>query len=229
MVPSGAMPRPFDAILFDFGGVFTPSPFGAVRAFASELGADPERVLGLVFGPYDEDTDHPWHRLERGEIPLVEAREGIRALAREHALELDLFHVLRALAESGRPGVREVVVERTRALRAEGYRTALVTNNAAEFAASWRPLLPLAELFDAVVDSSEVGLRKPDPRIYHHALERLGGVVPARAIFLDDWAGNVEAARRLGLHGVVVGEDPGPALDELARLLAARGREPLWR
>lgn len=218
------MQRTVDAILLDFGGVFTPSPFDAVRQFASGLGADPEQVLALVFGPYDEDTDHPWHRLERGEIPLLEAREAIRTLAREQALELDLFHVLRALAASGRPGVREVVVERTRALRAEGYRTALVTNNAAEFAASWRPLLPLHELFDAVVDSSEVGLRKPDPRIYHHALERLGGVAPGRAVFLDDWAGNVEAARRLGLHGVVVGEDPVPALDELARLLAGARR-----
>jgi epoxide hydrolase-like predicted phosphatase len=224
MIPSGAMQKTVDAILFDFGGVFTPSPFNAVRAFASELGADPERVLALVFGPYDEDTDHPWHRLERGEIPLLEAREGIRSLAREHALELDLFHVLRALAESGRPGVREAFVERTRALRAEGYRTALVTNNAAEFAGSWRPLLPLAELFDAVVDSSEVGLRKPDPRIYHHALERLGNVAPGRAVFLDDWAGNVEAARRLGLHGVVVGDDPAPALEELARLLGGVAR-----
>ena len=71
-----------------------------------------------------------------------------------------------------------------RRLRAAGVRTALVTNNAAEFAATWRPLLPLGELFDAVVDSSEVGLRKPDPRIFRHALARLGGVAPERAVFL---------------------------------------------
>jgi putative hydrolase of the HAD superfamily len=66
-----------------------------------------------------------------------------------------------------------------------------------------------------------VGLRKPDPRIFRHALERLGGVAPERAVFLDDWAGNVAAAQRVGLHGVVVGDPPDAALAALERLLAA--------
>jgi epoxide hydrolase-like predicted phosphatase len=214
--------RSIEAVLFDFGGVFTPSPFDAVRALAAGQGADPERFVGLVFGPYDEDTDHPWHRLERGEIRLLEARAAIRELARAHDLELDLFQVLRSLVPAGGPPpVREPVVACVRRLRAAGVRTALVTNNAAEFAATWRPLLPLGELFDAVVDSSEVGLRKPDPRIFRHALARLGGVAPERAVFLDDWAGNVAAAQRVGLHGLVVGDPPDAALAALERLLAA--------
>jgi putative hydrolase of the HAD superfamily len=80
-------------------------------------------------------------------------------------------------------------------------------------------MLPLAELFDAVIDSSEVGMRKPDPAIFSLALRELGGVAPEHAVFLDDFAGNVEAARRLGMHGVLVEDDPSGALAELERLV----------
>jgi putative hydrolase of the HAD superfamily len=216
---------PIEAVLFDFGGVFTPSPFAAVAGFGAGLGVEPARVLEITFGPYHADTDHPWHRLERGEITLLAAREAIRELGRRESLELDLFQMLRAMGSGGRALVRSSMVDAVRGLRREGYRTALVTNNAVEFGAAWRPLLPLAELFDAVVDSSEIGVRKPDPRIFHHALERLGGIEAARTVFLDDYAGNVEAARRLGMRGVVVGEPPEGALEELARIL--RGSEPV--
>lgn len=210
-----------EAVLFDFGGVFTPSPFEAVARFGSEIGIASERYVELVFGPYDEDTDHPWHRLERGEIALIEAREHILALGQAEGLEVDLFHALRAMAKGATgPVVRQPMVEATRRLREDGVRTALVTNNAAEFGPTWRPLLPLAELFDAVVDSSEVGLRKPDPRIYHHALEQVGGIAPERAVFLDDLENNVVAARALGMAGIVVGE-PDAALRELAALTPA--------
>lgn len=218
MVASGApMSRCFDAVLFDFGGVFTASPFGAFEDAARELGADPRVVLEIVFGPYDLDTDHPWHRLERGEIGLAAARDEIIALGNRRGVSLDPLRVLARMA--GGSGAREALVTRTRALRVEGYKTALVTNNAVEFRAAWRPLLPLDELFDAVVDSSEVGMRKPNPAIFHHALERVGGVAAARSIFLDDHPGNIAAAQRLGMQGVLVGDDPAPALAELERLL----------
>ena len=64
------------AVLFDFGGVYTSSPFSVFAEAAAELGATPERVIGLVFGPYDRDTDHPWHRLERGEVSLARRPSG---------------------------------------------------------------------------------------------------------------------------------------------------------
>lgn len=213
------MARTIRAVLFDFGGVFTESPFDTVQSLAGGLGAEPAQLLEIVFGPYHEDTDHPWHRLERGEVTLVEARDAILALGERVGVEADLFHFLRAMAESGRGGPREAVVSCARRLRREGLRTALVTNNAREFRDAWRPVLPLAELFDAVVDSSEVGMRKPNPAIYEHALERVGGPLPGEAVFLDDFEGNVLAARRLGMHGVLVGRDPEPALRELESLL----------
>jgi len=205
------------AVLFDFGGVYTSSPFAVFTEAATELGTTPERVLDLVFGPYDRDTDHPWHRLERGEIALLDARREIMALAAEAGLSFDPLAILARMAKGG--GAREAVVAATRRLRARGLRTALVTNNAREFSAGWRSLIPIAELFDAVIDSSEVGVRKPDPAIFALALRELGGIAPEHAVFLDDFPGNVAAARRLGMHGVLVEADPAGALAELERLV----------
>jgi epoxide hydrolase-like predicted phosphatase len=212
------MPGRFDAVLFDFGGVFTASPFGAFEQAARELGADPREVLEIVFGPYDLDTDHPWHRLERGELGLGDARTEIIALGSARGIELDPLHVLMRMSSGGR--TREPLVERTRRLRREGYRTALITNNAREFGPSWRGLLPLDELFDAVIDSSAVGMRKPNPAIFQRALAEIGGVAPARSIFLDDHPGNIAAAHRLGMRGVLVGDDFAGALAELEELLS---------
>jgi len=72
-----------EAALFDFGGVFTDSPFEAFERYGRDIGVEPERVVEIVFGPYSEDTDHPWHRLERGELALGDAREQIMELASE--------------------------------------------------------------------------------------------------------------------------------------------------
>jgi epoxide hydrolase-like predicted phosphatase len=209
-----------DAVLFDFGGVFTDSPFEAVRAMGADMGAPVDEVLELVFGSYDQDNDHVWHRCERGELDLDTARKSITASGRERGLEVDLFEMLKYMSSDGGP--RTAVIDRTRRLRAEGYRTALVTNNIVEFREFWRPMVPLDELFDVVVDSSEVGVRKPDPRIFHLTLDQLGGVAPERSVFLDDYPGNVDAARRLGMYGIVVESDPGRALAELDRVLEGR-------
>jgi epoxide hydrolase-like predicted phosphatase len=206
-----------DAVLFDFGGVFTPSPFEAAEQLGAELGAAPGRVLEIVFGPYHDDTDHPWHRLERGEIPLREAREAIIALGAAEGIDTDPFRVFALLARG--EGARAELVERARRIVARGYRTALVTNNAHEFRDSWRRLVPADELFQVIVDSSEVGMRKPDPRIFALALERLGGVAPERVLFLDDAASNLAAAAKLGIQGVLVRADLRDALAALDALL----------
>jgi putative hydrolase of the HAD superfamily len=95
-----------------------------------------------------------------------------------------------------------------------------VTNNIREYGDAWRSRLAIDELFDLVVDSCEEGVRKPDPAIYRTALQRLGVADPTRAVFLDDFAGNIDAARAVGMHGILVGPDPRPALEELDELLA---------
>jgi len=174
-------------------------------------------ILEVLFGAYDRDTDHPWHRLERGEIPIDEALREINALGGEAGLTVDPFS---AFAKFGTGGsMADSMVERTRRLRADGIRTALITNNVREFGDGWRSLIPVDELFEVVIDSSHAGVRKPDPAIFGLALDALG-VAPQRCLFLDDFPGNITAAEALGIHGILVGPDRHAAIAELDRLLA---------
>jgi len=213
------VPRAIDAVLFDFGGVFTASPFHAFSDAGAELGAAPGQLEEIMFGPYHEDTDHSWHRLERGEISLEKAQAEITAEGARHGLHFDPLQILFRTGGGG-GGLRSAFIECVRALREDGFRTAIVTNNVAEFGVHWRAMLPVDELFELVVDSSEVGVRKPDPAIFHLTLERLGGIAPERAVFLDDLGSNVDAATALGLHGIVVGDEPSAAIAALDSLLA---------
>jgi epoxide hydrolase-like predicted phosphatase len=209
----------YDAVLFDFGGVFTPSPLHGLRTAAEQMGIPADVAFGIVFGGYDEDTDHPWHRLERGEVTIEDALAAIAALGAEAGHELDPI----AMLTSGFGGsvIRDDVVALTRDVRDAGLKTAIVTNNIKELSSAWRGLLPVDELFDLVVDSCEEGLRKPDPRIFQIALDRLGGIAPERAVFLDDAPGNVASARALGLHAIQVDATHDAAVAELRSLLAA--------
>ena len=80
-------------------------------------------------------------------------------------------------------------------IKSSGLQTAIVTNNAKEFRERWIASVPVDEICHAIVDSSEIGIRKPDPRIFEHALETSwAGSIPSRAIFVDDYPANVEAA-----------------------------------
>ena len=208
-----------DAVLYDFGGVFTRSPFTAVDEGSDELGLERDMVFEVLFGPYGEDTDHPWHRRERGEVTLAEARQALLALAADRGLADDPFTFLGRLG--GRDDQREAVVARALAIKASGVRTALVTNNIAEFGDGWRAMVPVDDLFDVVIDSCQVGLRKPNPAMFRAALDALD-VAPAQSVFLDDYLGNVTAAVELGMHAIHVGADRLAAFDELERLLEAR-------
>lgn len=206
----------FEAVLFDFGGVFTGSPFDAVGGMADQLGTSADRLMEVVFGSYSADTDHPWHQLERGELSIEGARSAILGLGEQRGFEADIYKLFGAMASSG--GIREQLVDCVRGLRQDGFRTGLLTNNVAEFREHWKAALPVDELFHDIVDSSEVGMRKPDVRIYALACERLE-VTPERAVFLDDHPGNIDAAVKAGLTGVLVEEDPAGALRELDALL----------
>lgn len=206
----------FEAVLFDLHGVLTSSPWAALAEVGTAGGATQEAVLEVMLGDYTSDGDHPWHRLERGEIGLGEYLPAVLAAATEAGMVLDFT---RLAGFNDRIEVNHDVVERVRSLRREGYRTALVTNNIRELASGWRKLVDFEELFDAVVDSSEVGARKPNPAIFTIALQRLGGVSPERAVFLDDAPGNVAGAIAAGLHAILV-EDPPTALAQLDEMLA---------
>jgi putative hydrolase of the HAD superfamily len=105
-----------------------------------------------------------------------------------------------------------------RDLGARGYRMAILTNNVREWEELWRAKLPVDEIFELIVDSAWVGMRKPEPGIYRLTLERLGGVAPERALFVDDNELNVEAARELGMHAVHF-RSTDQAIEEIRKLL----------
>ncbi len=205
-----------EAVIWDFGGVFTPSPFVAAHAYARAQGVEPDTFVRIVFGDYDTDSDHAWHRLERGEIAFTTALDEIGAAALASGVRFDAAEMFGSMRSDDVD--RSVVTDYVRGLRGRGIRNAILTNNIREYGDHWRASLAVDELFDLVVDSCLEGIRKPDPLIYERALERLG-VEPSASVFLDDFEQNVVAARALGMHGIVVGPDPRVALVELDLLV----------
>lgn len=228
-----------EAVIFDYGGVLSTTPFVGLSEFEESMGYPKGSLIPLLFGEtsqpprgervdgeavaatYDSlaDASPPpdWHLLETGKLALTEFHERLIERSPEHLgkkLDIGLYtRFLRALVV----GVHWMMVHRVRDLKAEGYRTSILTNNIREWSEIWRATIPM-ELFDDVVDSSEVGLRKPDPEIYRLACARLG-VAPEAAVFLDDSPRHVAAARAVGLKGIVV-RDPLEALAELDEILA---------
>lgn len=205
------------AVIFDFGGVFTDSPFHAFSAYGRKIGASEEQVTDIVFGGYVVDSDHPWHQVERGEITLEAAREGIMALGQEQDLNVDIWEVFAAMAENG-GGLRQELVDYVPVIRAAGYATGIITNNVVEFRDHWRAMLPVDELFDFVLDSSELGMRKPNPAIFEKALQ-VAGLAPEQVLFLDDFGGNIAAASALNIRCLLVDGDGAKTVADLNAVL----------
>jgi epoxide hydrolase-like predicted phosphatase len=213
--------------------------FRGIGDFEARMGYPPGSVLDLLFGDKSyvgvegashrvdrevpaETVTHDWHRLEVGELTLDDWFAGVQDRA-PHVLgtEIDMDAYLRFMVEMP-IGVHWPIVHRARALKADGVPIALLTNNVAEWGDNWRSTFPVDELFEIVVDSSAVKLRKPDPAIFLLTCERIG-VPPDACAFLDDNTDNVAAARALGMETVQVGEDPFVAVAELDEILARRG------
>ena len=208
-----------EAVCWDVGGVFSGRPVDAIADVAAEFDLDAEAVFAAIFGPYHLDGDHSWHRLERGEIALSEAWGEVEAAIAEFGIALSLADFFRRFGND--PHDRAVVTETVHDLHGQGIAMGIITNNVKEFSESenggWGLLVPVG-LMSVVIDSSAVGMRKPDAAIYQHTLDELG-VVPTAAVFLDDMQANVDAATAIGMHGIVVGADPAPAMVELRELV----------
>jgi putative hydrolase of the HAD superfamily len=111
----------------------------------------------------------------------------------------------------------EPMIELMAALRAEGYRMALVTNNVREWEPRWRAMAPIDDIFELVIDSAYVGMRKPDPAIYELTVRRLGVPAPA-CLFVDDLEPNCAAAREAGMQAIVYRDPEQAAVDIRAAL-----------
>jgi putative hydrolase of the HAD superfamily len=204
-----------DVLVCDFGGVLTTPLHEGFLAYQEESGVSLEELGRAMGRAAQEHGDHPLFALERGEITEDEFRARIEAhldggfdLARLNTLFLERL-------EPNRP-----MIDFVRSLRGRGVRAALLTNNVREWEPLWRAKLPeIDELFEVVVDSAFVGMRKPDPAIYALTLERLGGVAAERCVFVDDLDVNCEAARALGMAAVRF-ESAGQAIPEIESALA---------
>jgi epoxide hydrolase-like predicted phosphatase len=200
------------------------------RAVAASMGAPGSASLAdALAGDPDaaeasgEVADEPdWHLLEKGLIDFSAYFERITEKAPTvlgKALDPDAYG--RFMRRSA-PGVHWMVVHKIRELKSRGLRLGLLTNNIKEFGDHWRATFPIDELFEDVVDSSHVGMRKPDREIYELTCTRLG-IAPMEAIFVDDNLDNVAAARAYGMEAVHFGEDPWRALAEVDEILERRG------
>ena len=213
------MPNPaVRAVLWDFGGVLTESPFAAFRHF--------ERARGLPANFLrDINTRDPdgnaWARFERSELTAEEFDRAYAAESRAAGFEVRGLDVIDLLYGEVRP-------EMVRALRTckQHFTNACVTNNVnaglgrgfdrdPQRGAQCQAVL---DLFDTVIESSKVGARKPEPRFFELVCTRLR-IAPEQAVYLDDLGANLKPARAMGMRTIKV-EDPASALAELETALA---------
>ncbi|CAB4596674.1 unannotated protein [freshwater metagenome] len=204
--------RAVDTVIFDLGGVIMKN--GGPRDFTRRYpDHDPAVVAEIVMGPHHLDTDHQWHRVERGEITFAECR----AITKE---KLDAAGIVATVPPEPAPTtsnspftfqLNDNMVAFIHDLKSAGIPIGILTNNVLEFREWWWPLMDFASVFDTIVDSHEVGMRKPNPAIYELTMARLKATA-TRTAFLDDLEANVHAANALGMHGVHVEEDSSGAI-----------------
>lgn len=212
------MSRRFDAVIFDFGGVITASPFEAFNRLEAERGLPRDFIRSV--NAIDRDNN-AWARFERAEIDAASFDTLFRAEAEALGHSLDGASVLAVLSGSIRPAMVTALDQ----LKDAGFRLACITNNVpaghgagmARSADSKDAYEQVFARFEQVIESSKAGVRKPDPRIYLMMCELLG-LEPAQCVYLDDLGINCKPAAQLGMAAIKVtsGEQ---ALADLSALL----------
>ena len=158
------------AVISDFGGVLTNKLIEAFAAFQDETGISVEQLGRGMQRVSDRDGEYPLFRLERGEISERDFLEDLSwGLEPELGHRPTLHRFREIYFEALHPN--QPMLDLMRELRARGFRMAILTNNVREWEELWRSKLPLDEIFELIVDSAWVGMRKPDPAIYRLALE----------------------------------------------------------
>lgn len=184
---------PIRAVAFDFSGVMTLDPLGGLAALERELGCAPGTLAAEFRG------GDLFRECELGRLPLGEFFTRWRARLRDaHGRDFDLEPMLAVFRRAGAINAETMsLIERL----GPEYRLAIVTNNVREVRDGWRRKIPL-ERFEVVIDSSEVGMRKPDPAIYELLLERLD-LSGREVAFVDDFEANLAPASTLGMRTVL--------------------------
>jgi putative hydrolase of the HAD superfamily len=205
------------AVLWDFGGVILSSPFEAFNHYEARVGLPADFIRGV--NATDPDSN-AWARLERNDVSPAEFDEAFASDSRALGHEVRGADVLALLAGEIRPQM----VAALDAVKAAGFKTACLTNNVVSLSDETRStdlvdqradaIGAIMARFDAIVESSKVGVRKPEPRFYEIACELLG-VAPAECVFLDDLGINLKPAAAMGMTTIKV-TDPAVALTQLS-------------
>lgn len=198
------MPHKYEAVIFDFGGVVTSSPFEAFERFEAERGL-PLRTIRAINA--DNSEDNAWARFERAEIDAAAFDTMFAAEAEAAGHDIRGSDVLALLSGTVRPAM----VSALDALKAAGFRLACITNNVptgdgpgmAQGIGQAKAVAEAMTRFEHVIESSKIGVRKPDPRIYTMMCDTLG-VAPVACIYLDDLGINCKPAAALGMHAIKV-------------------------
>lgn len=208
------------AIIFDFGGVITSSPFEAFARFEVERGLPSGTIRGL--NATNPDTN-AWARFERAEILPDAFDEQFSSEALTAGYAIRGSDVLALLAGDIRPAMVAMIDE----IKADGYQIGCITNNvpAGKGAGMARTtemadaIATVMKRFDHVIESSKAGIRKPDPRIYQMMCDALG-IAPVHCVYLDDLGINCKPAAALGMHAIKVVSEAQALLDLRAALAA---------
>jgi putative hydrolase of the HAD superfamily len=189
------------AVISDFGGVLTNHLIEAFGAFQDESGISAEQLGRGMQRIAERDGEYPLFRLERGELSEADFLDQLSWALEDELGHRPKLHRFREIYFEALHA-NEPMLDLMREIRDRGLRLAILTNNVREWEERWRAMLPIDEIFELVVDSAWVGMRKPDPEIYLLTVERLGGVEVNQCLFVDDNELNVEAARELGMTAV---------------------------
>jgi putative hydrolase of the HAD superfamily len=214
-----AQDNQIQAVIWDFGGVISSSPFESFSRFERERGLPPDFLRGVNATNHHNNA---WARFERNDIDL----QGFDQAFADECAALGQVVRGREVIELLGGTIRPAMVDALRRLRPR-LKIGLITNNVASpDSAGLNPSGrdAVLALFHAVIESSKVGVRKPDPAIYRMMCEALG-VAPRQAVFLDDLGVNLKPARDMGMQTIKVG-DPDLALAQLEALVGFALRDP---
>jgi putative hydrolase of the HAD superfamily len=186
------------AVICDFGGVLTTPLVRSFLAYQEHSGISIGDLGGAMARLAEETGEHPLYELERGRLSERDFLAGLeRALGGGRKLDGFSEKYFEHLDRN------EPMIDCMRSLRDRGFRMALLTNNVREWEPLWRAKLPeIDEIFEVVVDSAFVGMRKPAPEIYELTLERLADVSASECVFVDDTDVNCQTAESLGMVAV---------------------------
>tara|TARA_Y100000739_G_C20560594_1_gene442882 strand:- start:617 stop:1255 length:639 start_codon:yes stop_codon:yes gene_type:complete len=190
----------FKAAIFDYGGVMAKSPLGRVEMLAEHFGAEKEMIMGLILGQNSADGN-PWFDAECGRQPLNESfGQRMQKIFNSHNLVFDLNYFRSWVADA--VNEPDLAMERiVNQLKENGVKVGLLTNSVPEF---W-PVIERTintKLFDCIVDSSRIGIRKPDERIYKLTARKLG--MPTNScVMIDDLDHNIKGAEQAGMVGIL--------------------------